>query len=110
MTSSLLIGGSGGLGRAMAETFAKRGDSVTITSRDRARADAVAGEIGQGAAGLVLDLAQPEEIETALAGVGEVDHMVITAIHQALNSVVEFNIRGGDLTDSGERPAPRSGR
>jgi NAD(P)-dependent dehydrogenase (short-subunit alcohol dehydrogenase family) len=80
------------LGRAMAETFAERGESVIVTSRDRARADAVAGEIGRSAVGLVLDLAQPEEIQSALAGVGEVDHIVITAIHQALNSVAKFSI------------------
>ena len=32
VTSALIIGGSGGLGRAMAETFAERGESVIVTS------------------------------------------------------------------------------
>ena len=92
MTRALIIGGSGGLGRAMAETFAKRGDAVLVTSRDRTRAEAIAAEIGENTEGLALDLARPEEIEHALAGVGEVDHLVITAIHQALNSVAKFSI------------------
>ena len=59
MTRALIIGGSGGLGRAMAETFAKRGDAVLVTSRDRTRAEAIAAEIGENTEGLALDLPGP---------------------------------------------------
>jgi len=65
---------------------------VVITSRDAARAEAIANEIGGGTRGVALDLARPETIEEALTGVGEVDNLVITAIEQAVNTVREFNI------------------
>lgn len=92
MAQSVIVGGSSGLGRVIAGRLADRGDEVVITSRDAARATAVAGEIGPGATGLALDLARPETIEDALAAVGDVNNLVITAIEQAVNSVAEFDI------------------
>ncbi|MET9581918.1 SDR family NAD(P)-dependent oxidoreductase [Streptomyces sp. NPDC006539] len=38
MTTSIIVGGSSGLGRAVAQRFADRGDTVLITSRTTARA------------------------------------------------------------------------
>jgi NAD(P)-dependent dehydrogenase (short-subunit alcohol dehydrogenase family) len=93
MAQSVIVGGSSGLGRAIAGRLAERGDEVVITSRDQARANAVAKEIGSSAQGLALDLARPETIEDALAGVGDVGNLVITAIEQAPNSVREFDIK-----------------
>jgi len=46
MTHSIVIGGSNGLGRVIAHRLLDRGDRVLITSRDTARADAVAKELG----------------------------------------------------------------
>jgi NAD(P)-dependent dehydrogenase (short-subunit alcohol dehydrogenase family) len=92
MAHSLIVGGSSGLGRVIAQRLANRGDQVVITSRDTERANAVAQEIGLGARGLALDLSTPEEIGDALASVREVDNLVITAVEQAINSVREFDI------------------
>ncbi|WP_206686276.1 SDR family oxidoreductase [Kribbella qitaiheensis] len=39
-----------------------------------------------------MDLAEPEGIEKALAEVGEIDHLVITAIEQSGNTVKSFSI------------------
>ncbi|WP_392749407.1 SDR family NAD(P)-dependent oxidoreductase [Streptomyces sp. LN590] len=80
MTTSIIVGGSSGLGRALAQRFADRGDTVLITSRTTARADTVAGEIGGLTTGLAIDLSQPETIAAALSDVREVDNLVITAI------------------------------
>lgn len=89
-TRTLIVGGSGGLGRVIAQHFADRGDDVVITSRDKARAETVAARIG--ARGLALDLAQPETISASLAEVAAVDHLVITAVGQAANTLAQFNI------------------
>jgi NAD(P)-dependent dehydrogenase (short-subunit alcohol dehydrogenase family) len=94
MTTSVIVGGSSGLGHAIALRLAKRGDDVIITSRDGARADAAARQIGPTAWGLSLDLSQPDTIDAALADVPGVDALVITAIEQGFNSLREFDIAG----------------
>jgi len=92
MTVSVIVGGTGGLGRMLAQRFADRGDEVVITSRTRATAEAAAQEIGGSTRGLALDLVHPETIADALAGVTEVDNLVITAIEQTPNSIGELDI------------------
>lgn len=92
MTTSIVVGGSSGLGRAVAQRFADRGDTVLITSRTTAHADTVAGEIGGLTRGLALDLSQPETIAAALDDVHAVDNLVITAIKQGVNSLADFDI------------------
>ncbi|WP_030924743.1 SDR family oxidoreductase [Streptomyces sp. NRRL B-24720] len=92
MTTSIVVGGSSGLGRAVAQRFADRGDTVLITSRTTAHADTVAGEIGGLTRGLALDLSQPETIAAALRDVHAVDNLVITAIKQGVNSLADFDI------------------
>ena len=92
MTTSVIVGGSSGLGRVVAQRFADRGDQVVITSRSRSRADEIAGEIGGLARGLAIDLSRPETIANALADVAEVDNLVLTAIEQGANSLKAFDI------------------
>ena len=90
--TSVIVGGSGGLGRAVAERLAADGDSVIVTSRDQARADLAAVAVGVRARGLAVDLARPETIEPALRSVEQVDHLVITAIEQGLSTLRGFDI------------------
>jgi NAD(P)-dependent dehydrogenase (short-subunit alcohol dehydrogenase family) len=92
VSSVLIVGGSGGLGREIARYYAERGDSVVITSRSVERAEQTASEIGGDTRGLAVDLTEPETIEKALATVGEVDHLVITAVEQYGNTVKDFSI------------------
>jgi NAD(P)-dependent dehydrogenase (short-subunit alcohol dehydrogenase family) len=92
MTTSIIVGGSSGLGRAVAQRFADRGDTVIITGRTTARAGTVATDIGGTTRGLGVDLSRPETIAAALADVGEVDHLVISATEQGVNSLADFDI------------------
>jgi len=92
MTSTIVVGGSGGLGSVIARHFADRGDDVLITSRDKARAETIAAQVGPGTRGLALDLAHPETIDAALSQVSEVDNLVITAVGQAANTLAQFDI------------------
>ncbi|RKF22062.1 SDR family NAD(P)-dependent oxidoreductase [Micromonospora globbae] len=92
MSTSIIVGGSNGLGRVIAQHFADRGDTVVVTSRDKARAEAVAAEIGGATRGLGVDLSQPDTIASAFGDVTEVDHLVITATSQVPNSLGEFDL------------------
>jgi NAD(P)-dependent dehydrogenase (short-subunit alcohol dehydrogenase family) len=89
---AIVVGGTQGLGKELARLLAERGESVILTGRDRARADAIAGEIGRGARGLAVNLARPQEIGAALRDVGEVKHVVIAAIERDANTVREYNV------------------
>ncbi|MFC0438720.1 SDR family oxidoreductase [Kutzneria buriramensis] len=92
MGTNVVVGGSHGIGRLLAERAAGRGETVVITSRDKGRAQGVAAEIGGATTGIALDLAAPTTIEAALAEVGEVDHLVITAIEQTQQTIAAFDI------------------
>jgi NAD(P)-dependent dehydrogenase (short-subunit alcohol dehydrogenase family) len=94
MSSIVVVGGSSGLGRAVARRAADRGDTVVITSRDKARAQGVAAEIGGATSGIELDLANPETIAAALAELADIDHVVISAIEQTGNTIADFDIAG----------------
>jgi NAD(P)-dependent dehydrogenase (short-subunit alcohol dehydrogenase family) len=90
--SVVVVGGTQGLGRELAQAYADEGRAVIVTGRDQSRADAAANEIGGSTRGLGFDLAQPHTIAGALDGVGEVDHLVLAAIERDVNKVVEYQI------------------
>jgi NAD(P)-dependent dehydrogenase (short-subunit alcohol dehydrogenase family) len=75
VATSLVVGGSSGLGRFIAEHRAEQGDDVIITSRNPRRAQEVAAEIGGTTRGLAVTLAQPATIAAALAGIDQVDNL-----------------------------------
>jgi NAD(P)-dependent dehydrogenase (short-subunit alcohol dehydrogenase family) len=56
MPTAVVTGAGGGLGRAIAIELAGRGYSVQVSDVDPVAADAVAAEIGSGAAGTALDV------------------------------------------------------
>jgi NAD(P)-dependent dehydrogenase (short-subunit alcohol dehydrogenase family) len=89
----LVAGGTAGLGRAIAQHYADQGWSVVLTGRDADRAAAVAAEIGGDTRGLALELAEPEAIGEALADVGPLDHIVITAIDRDANTVRDYDVK-----------------
>jgi NAD(P)-dependent dehydrogenase (short-subunit alcohol dehydrogenase family) len=93
MTGSVVVvGGTQGLGREVAATYAAQGRSVVLTGRDPTRAAAVAAELGPTARGLGLDLTRPTELAAALADVGDVDHLVLSAIARDENSVAAYDL------------------
>ncbi|MFP4073943.1 MAG: SDR family oxidoreductase [Actinomycetota bacterium] len=90
--SVLVVGGTAGLGRAIASRYHEQGKPVTITGRDQKRATEIAAEIGDGVTGLGFDLAKPETIGDALSDVGPVQHLVVTAITRDNNPIREYDI------------------
>ena len=92
MGNVVVIGGTQGLGRELAQSYADDGRDVVVTGRDEERADAAAKEIGGRTRGVAFDLAEPHTIADQLAEVGEVDHLILAAIERDVNKVHEYDI------------------
>jgi NAD(P)-dependent dehydrogenase (short-subunit alcohol dehydrogenase family) len=90
--SVVVVGGTVGLGRELAQVYANEGREVVVTGRDQGRADAAAKEIGGSARGIGFDLAAPHTIAAALGDVGPVDHLVLAAIERDTNKVQDYDI------------------
>lgn len=88
----VIVGGTSGIGRRLAEHLARDGRPVVITGRDGDRAAGVAAEIGGDTTAAVLDLCDPASIEAALDPIGAVDHLVLMAIERDSNSVREYDV------------------
>ena len=89
----VVVGGTSGMGRRLAETCSSRGQHVVLTGRSEERADAVAREIGGSTRGIAVDLSEPESIADCLRDVGQVRHLVVAAIDRDENTVREYDIR-----------------
>jgi len=92
MSSIVVVGGTAGIGREIARHYAEAGDRVALTGRDAVRAAAVAKEIGGDTTGIAFDLAEPHGIAPALAGLGAVDSLVLSAIDRDVNTVGGYDI------------------
>jgi NAD(P)-dependent dehydrogenase (short-subunit alcohol dehydrogenase family) len=88
----VIVGGTQGLGRELAQAYADEGREVVVTGRDQTRAETAASEIGGATRGLGFDLAEPHTIAGALAGVEGVDHLVLAAIERDVNKIREYEI------------------
>jgi 3-oxoacyl-[acyl-carrier protein] reductase len=81
--TAFVTGSTRGIGLAIARSLYAAGAKVAIVGRDRAKAHAVAGELGERAVGVSCDVARADEVETAVAGVenalGPIDIVVNNA-------------------------------
>lgn len=89
---TVVIGGTSGIGLEVARARAARGDEVVLTGRDAGRATEVAASVGEAVTGLALDLNDTHGLGRALADVGEVDRLVVTAIERDQNSVRDYDV------------------
>jgi NAD(P)-dependent dehydrogenase (short-subunit alcohol dehydrogenase family) len=88
----LVVGGTSGIGAALARNIVAEGDRVILTGRDEARANEAAAAIGDSAQGIALDLSEPETIALALDGVGRLGGLVLSAIERDQNNVRDYDI------------------
>lgn len=88
----VIIGGTSGLGLELARHYVERGREVVLSGRDPDRAASVAKELGGAARGVAAELAEPEGLAAALAGIGPVDHLVLAAIDRDLNSMADYDV------------------
>ena len=89
---TVVVGGTQGLGRELAQSYADDGRDVVVTGRDPSRAETAAKEIGGRTRGVGFDLAEPHTIAERLTDVGDVEYLVLAAIERDVNKVQEYDI------------------
>ena len=77
MPTTLVIGGTSGLGLAVAQQLTRRGDAIHIAGRSHDRMAAATAAI-EGARGHVLDAGDPEAVRTVAASIAPIQRLVIT--------------------------------
>ena len=90
--TSVIVGGTAGIGAEIARALAQRGGEVVITGRNAESARSVASTLGKNVRAIGFDISKPHHIKDALAGVGTVQNLVIGAIERDTNTVKDYNI------------------
>jgi NAD(P)-dependent dehydrogenase (short-subunit alcohol dehydrogenase family) len=78
-TRVLLVGGTSGLGLAVARAAAERGATPIVASRSLASVDRALGALPEGATGTTVDLADTASIDRLVEFAGPIDHLVYSA-------------------------------
>jgi NAD(P)-dependent dehydrogenase (short-subunit alcohol dehydrogenase family) len=91
----LVVGGSSGIGLAVAQQAGEAGASVTIASRSMAKLDAALSGLPRTAEAARMDTADYSSIESFFAGEPEWDHVVVSAAQTTSGP-----LRKADLKDA----------
>ena len=75
----VILGGSSGIGLAVAEQAASQGATVVIASSNAERIEKAIESLGGNAQGHAIDLSDEQAVETLFAKLGAFDHLVFTA-------------------------------
>jgi NAD(P)-dependent dehydrogenase (short-subunit alcohol dehydrogenase family) len=75
----VILGGSSGIGLAVAEQAASQGAKLVIASSNAERVQKAIESLGGNAQGHMLDLSDEQAVETLFAKLGAFDHLVFTA-------------------------------
>jgi NAD(P)-dependent dehydrogenase (short-subunit alcohol dehydrogenase family) len=73
----VVIGGTSGIGRAIAQQAAAAGARVTVASRSKKRVDDTVTLLGAPAKGRVVDLTDAESVRGFFEAAGEIDHLIL---------------------------------
>ncbi|MEC3918082.1 SDR family oxidoreductase [Nocardia sp. CDC160] len=84
----VILGGTSGIGYAVARASAARGAKVTVVSSRQANVDKAVAELPAGAGGVVADLNDADRIRAVFDELGAIDHLVYTAGEPLLLSPV----------------------
>src|SRR5215207_7879865 len=88
----VVVGGTRAIGLEIARHYAEAGSPVVITGRSRESVDGGLAELPSSVEGVVFDLAEPDAIDAALAGLGAVRRLVLVAIDRDANSIADYSI------------------
>lgn len=90
----IVIGGSSGIGKAVAQQLARMGSSVVITSRSLSKAQKALEEMKGDIVARQLDVDEEEQVNTFFSEFTEIDHIYVAAGSTALGSLT-----GGVLSE-----------
>jgi NAD(P)-dependent dehydrogenase (short-subunit alcohol dehydrogenase family) len=90
--TAVVLGGTAGIGKELVKSLATKGATVYLTGRTTESAQAAATEIGLNTVGIAVDLSDPDSIEGALANIGSVDYLAISAIERDANTIADYNV------------------
>ncbi len=75
----VLLGGTSGVGLAIAVAAAEEGARIVVVSSRQQRVDSALAGLPKGTEGYVADLADEHQVETLFKKIGKFDHLVFTA-------------------------------
>ncbi len=93
----IVIGGSSGIGKAVAQLAFDLGASVTLTSRNLDRAEKVAREIDSSITGCQLDIDNENQVQDFFHLLSEIDHVYIAAGATKLGPITESTLEDNML-------------
>lgn len=98
----VVIGGTSGIGFAVAERARDEGATVVIASSGQDNVDAAAGRLGEGVSGAVVDVRDEAKVAGFFEQLGAFDHLVFTAGDWGANRgggpVAELDLDSADST------------
>ena len=90
----VILGGSSGIGLAVAEQAASQGAKIVIASSNPERVKKAVDSLNGNADGHTLDLSDERAVETLFTKVGAFDHLIFTAGDSlSLNSLVDTDLK-----------------
>jgi NAD(P)-dependent dehydrogenase (short-subunit alcohol dehydrogenase family) len=75
----VILGGTSGIGFAVAQLAVSEGASVIVASSSQAKVENAKARLGAGADGSIVDLTKEESIASFFSHIGKLDHLVYTA-------------------------------
>jgi NAD(P)-dependent dehydrogenase (short-subunit alcohol dehydrogenase family) len=90
--TTVVVGGTSGIGLELVKKLAADGDHVVMTGRDQARTEQIAASVDGNVTGVALDISEPQTIAGQLAGLGKVHGVVLAAIERDANTARDYNI------------------
>jgi NAD(P)-dependent dehydrogenase (short-subunit alcohol dehydrogenase family) len=78
-TRVLVIGGTSGIGLAVAQAAAERGAQPIVVSRRPASVERALAQLPAGARGATVDLTDSADVDRLARDIGDIDHLVYTA-------------------------------
>jgi len=88
----VVVGGTRAIGFELAKHYVEAGRDVVLSGRNDENMTAALEALAGRAKGVVFDLAEPESIAAALAGVGPVDRLALVAIDRDQNTVADYDL------------------
>ncbi len=102
----VITGANGGLGRALAQRFAREGEKVVLLGRSLEKVEKVAARIGPGALAIACDVTRPDSIRAAFAHIAGTYPSIDVLINNAgifqpflVEEASDEQILGGILTN-----------